>query len=108
MPTVEEQLSNLTVSVDALRAAVLIKRSELDAAVESVSAVNVANTVATIIETSNTIQDAIDSALMASNKISSNTAPVGGSTQITNIIAVTQAQYDSLDIKSASTIYVII
>lgn len=112
MPTIDEQLSNLTISVDELTAAVLVKRSELNAAVATaeflVSNTNISNSVSSYIETSGIVDDAVLAGLAASDKISSNTAPVGGSLQVTNIIVVSQAQYDALDIKNATTLYVIL
>lgn len=50
---------------------------------------------------------AADARITASNKVSSNTAPVSGSTQVTNILAVTQAQYNAIT-PNASTVYFIV
>lgn len=40
-------------------------------------------------------------------KVSSNTAGITGADQITNIVSLTQAEYDAIPTKSATTFYVI-
>lgn len=61
-------------------------------------------------QSSGTINDfaaAADERIANSNKVSSNVAGIPGATQITNMVRLTQAQYDAIAVKNASTFYVV-
>lgn len=49
-----------------------------------------------------------DSRIAASDKISSNVTGVTGADRITNIISLTQAEYDAIAVKSNTTQYIIV
>jgi hypothetical protein len=62
-------------------------------------------------QTAATISDfssAADARITASNKVSSDIAGIAGADQITNVISLTQAEYDAIPTKSATTLYVIV
>jgi len=50
---------------------------------------------------------AADSRIAASNKVSSNISGITGADQVTNMVSLTQAEYDALGTKNASTFYLI-
>lgn len=50
---------------------------------------------------------AADARIAASDKVSSNVTGITGADQITNIVSLTQAEYDAIGSKSGSTLYVI-
>lgn len=50
---------------------------------------------------------AADARISASNKVSSNITGITGADQITNIVSLTQAEYNAIGTKSATTLYVI-
>lgn len=50
---------------------------------------------------------AADARIAASNKVSSNVAGITGADQITNVVSLTQAEYNAIPTKNASTLYVI-
>lgn len=70
---------------------------------------NVVITIADILGMNNYTTISYVSSLVANVPvgITSNVASVPGSTQVLNIIACTQAQYDALAIKSSTTLYII-
>jgi hypothetical protein len=51
---------------------------------------------------------AADARITASNKVSSNPTNITGADQITNIVSLTQAEYDAIGTKDSSTFYVIV
>ena len=60
-------------------------------------------------QTAATISDfaaAADARIAASNRVQSNTTGIAGADQITNVVSLTQAEYDAAT-KNASTLYVI-
>jgi hypothetical protein len=50
---------------------------------------------------------AADARITASNKVASNITGITGADQITNIVSLTQAEYNAIVTKNASTLYVI-
>ena len=50
---------------------------------------------------------AADARIAASDKVSSNATGIAGADQITNIVSLTQAEYDAIGTKNAATLYVI-
>ena len=48
-----------------------------------------------------------DTRISASDKVSSNVAGITGADQVTNIVSLTQAEYDAIGTKNAATLYVI-
>jgi hypothetical protein len=61
-------------------------------------------------QAASTISDfaaAADARIAASNRVSSNTTGITGADQITNMVSLTQAEYDAIGTKNASTLYVI-
>lgn len=61
-------------------------------------------------QTAATISDfntAADARIAASDKVSSNVAGITGADQITNVVSLTQAEYNAIPTKNASTLYVI-
>jgi len=61
-------------------------------------------------QAASTISDfdaAADSRISSSNKVSSDITGITGADQITNMVSLTQAEYDAIGTKSATTFYVI-
>ena len=50
---------------------------------------------------------AADARITASDKVSSNVTGITGADQVTNIVSLTQAEYDAIGTKNAATLYVI-
>lgn len=53
------------------------------------------------------VDAAADARIAASDKVSSNIAGITGADQIANVVSLTQAEYDAIGTKDASTLYVI-